>query len=262
MHQFDLPKVQGDLPKLTNIIYVSCDIKYYRMYVVALIRSTLALTKDIGIHVHLICYEKPTDLIKNDRTTHSYEIISRNFIQNIQFTTQADKISRQYNVHKNLDIYRLKEIIYFSCARFMQWHYIFKPYQHILQVDADTVLCKSFTVREFQRVTQSTRALPKPKDPANLIASTVSPGAFKGGMDFRKKFHDRLLEEFRKGAYWFLDQDILKELFSEIRYTPIPFNWGSWGINRDDIFSTGKGSKKHDWRFKARLDRWLRLEEK
>ena len=58
-----------------------------------------------------------------------------------------------------------------------------------------------------------------------------------------------MIEAFEKGIYWYVDQDVLKAVIAEWaklnkHWEKIPYKWNAWGMKRDEIFSTGKGSKK------------------
>ena len=71
-----------------------------------------------------------------------------------------------------------------------------------------------------------------------------------------------MIVAFTKEIYWFVDQDVLRDTMTEWAnmgetFEYIPYQWNAWGQKRYDIFSTGKGNKKNDRRFKAAQLNWL-----
>ena len=96
-----------------------------------------------------------------------------------------------------------------------------------------------------------------------FIASAITLGLGPNGMQFRDLFATRLIQGFEKGCYWYIDQDVLKDVVREwkvdykLPYNEIPYKWNAWGIKKDDIFSTGKGNKKNDIKYKSAQLKWL-----
>jgi len=96
-----------------------------------------------------------------------------------------------------------------------------------------------------------------------FIASALTLGLGSNGMQFRDLFAIRLIQGFEKGCYWYIDQDVLKDVVREwkvdynLPYHEIPYKWNAWGIKKDDIFSTGKGNKKNDIKYKSAQLKWL-----
>ena len=104
--------------------------------------------------------------------------------------------------------------------------------------------------------------MPKPKDPAVFIASAICLGTGQNGQMFRDLFSSRMIEAFEKEIYWYVDQDVLKSVMAEWKtmnkyFQEIPYKWVPWGLKKEDIFMTGKGSKKEDKRFKSAQLNWL-----
>ena len=67
---------------------------------------------------------------------------------------------------------------------------------------------------------------------------------------------------FENGCYWFVDQVVLRQVMAEWKnkgntYNHIPYKWNSWGIKKDNVFSTGKGNKKEGLKFKQAQLKWL-----
>ena len=95
----------------------------------------------------------------------------------------------------------------------------------------------------------------KIKDPSVFIASAICLGTGQNGVMFRELFSKRMIEAFEKEIYWYVDQDVLRNVMREWEtagrpWGKIPYKWNAWGQKRHDIFSTGKGDKKNDKRFK------------
>ena len=252
---FVLPPLQGDKPRGRHVIYVSCDTVYYHRMVRPLINSIVRQIDWIKVHVHLISYEIP-EIEKISRVSVSYEVINKDFINGIALHSDSKRQQRNKTILKTEDEYQIREKIYFSCARFMRMADLFHHNQHVLQIDADTVLCKPFLQKDFEALTKDPRGQRKTKDPDTLLASCISLGLGQAGIDFRQRFKDRLIETFEQGAFWFMDQCILKEIFSTIKFEPIGVLWCSWGEKRFMHFFTGKGDLKNQAEFVNRLERW------
>ena len=254
---FELPTLQGDKPTGQHVIYVSCDTEYYDRMVEPLIRSIVEQIDWLHVHVHLICYDQLLDDIYNhERVTFSYEIITKDFIEGIKLNTSAPRMYRNTQILRTDDQYVMKEKIYFSCARFMRLADLFESDQYVLQIDADSILCDPFGQEEFEALTVTPRGMRKPKDPDTLIASCIGLGTGEAGEEFRQRFQAGLLKGFTKGAYWFMDQHQLKNVFSDIEFETIDILWCSWGAKRGMHFFTGKGDLKNQQIFLDRVEKW------
>ena len=254
---FKLVPLGGSRPTGQHIVYVSCDMDYYRRMVVPLINSIIKQIDWIHVHVHLICYDQlPNDLYVHNRVTISHEIINKNFIDSIKLNMDRSRIYRNSQILRTDDEYVMKEKIYYSCARFMRMADLFDQKQYVLQIDADTILHRPFKQQDFESITATPRAMRKPKDPDTLIASCIGLGTGPEGEKFRQQFKSKLLENFEEGAYWFMDQHQLKSIFSEIEFENIDILWCSWGKKHHMRFFTGKGDLKNQAEFLNMVDRW------
>jgi lipopolysaccharide biosynthesis glycosyltransferase len=254
MQQFNIPTLQGQKPTAKHIIYVSCDDIYYVQHVVPLLKSIILQIDFIYVHVHVVTYKDNPEKIDNPRITFSWEKIDKDFINNIKLNPKT--YSDAQNILETADDYQIKEKIYFSCARFMRCAELFSPNQYVLQIDADSILNQPFKKEEFIELTENTRGMRKPKDPSKIMAGCLSFGRGQLGVEFRKNLSNLLLEEFEKGAYWFMDQACIKKLFEFVDFEPIPQQWCSWGIKKRDIFSTAKGKKKSKPRYLDKVEKW------
>jgi hypothetical protein len=238
------------------VIYFSCDLKYYQEHGIPLIKSIVNTISWIGVHVHLVLYRPPTNLFYHKRVSYTYEIITEEFVNSIVLATDSGKLTINKELLHTDNDYRIKEIIYFSCARFLKLSELFQKNQFVLQIDADAILFNEFSLNEFKDVTIKPRGMRKPKDPNTLIASCISLGTGDAGEHFKKVFSDLLYEEFSKGAYWYIDQEMLKKAFYNISFETIDTKWCNWGLKKTDYFSTGKGNKKTHPRFLERVSVW------
>jgi len=167
------------------------------------------------------------------------------------------------HIFKTDDLDYIARRTYLASVRFMRIAHLFKyDSQHILQVDCDTVLRNGFFQNEFQDLTRHVCVMPKPKDPSVFIASAICLGTGQNGIMFRELFSKRMIEAFEKEIYWYVDQDVLRNVMREWNtegrpWGNIPYKWNAWGQKRHDIFSTGKGDKKNDKRFKSAQLNWL-----
>lgn len=259
---FTLPELKGDRPRNKHIIYFSCDPKYWDYYGWALASSVLRYMPEMSVHCHLIIYDKKPkfELIKDKRITYSWETISTDFIKSIPVA--KDKMSEGETIFNTKDHTQIILKTYLASVRFMRMSQIFKEDQRVLQLDCDTVLQKPFYMQDFDRLTALPAVMPKPKDPNTFIASCLSPGIGVYGEKFKKEFADAMIDGFCKGAYWYIDQHILKEVMKSRRYIEIPYDWNSWGMKRSNIFVTGKGDRKHSLRYKRIMRHFCKPEHR
>lgn len=236
MQQFKLPEIHGNKPHLQNIIYFSCDETYYTEYGIPLIKSIIYQIPSIGVHCHIIKKDSNFNPIPFDRTTYTWEIIDDTFLSTIPLV--ESQTTGKYNKEKTA------EIVYYSCARFMQIDKIFSANHRVLQIDCDSILWQSFPLADFLEVTSEVKAMRKPKSPEKLIASAISFGHGIEGHRFRKMFAETLTDAFSKRAYWFVDQDVMQKVFN-FPFHPIPIFWNTWSFKkRAGYFRTAKGDKK------------------
>ena len=252
-----LPELLGSKPQGQRLIYVSSDMAYYDLYVRPLIHSIVDQIPWLHVHVHVVVDQvPPSDLEAHERVTHSWEILTPQFIDAMPMSVSTARNEMNGRMLKTMDPLEIKKKIYYSCARFMRMAELFGLNQQVLQIDADTILYMPFTLQEFDSVTQTPRAMRKPKDPDTLIASCVGLGTGSAGQQFREHFRDLLLATFDRGAYWFMDQDCLREAFRNIPFETIDILWCSWGNKRGMRFFTGKGDKKNQADFVNKVQRW------
>ena len=252
-----LPALQGNRSQGQHVIYVSSDMAYYDRYVRPLIHSVVRQISWIHVHVHVVVDQAPpADLEAHERVTHSWEIINPTFLERMPMSASMSRNEMNMRMLKTMDPTEIKKKIYYSCARFLRMAELFGPDQQVLQIDADTILNAPFTLDEFDSVTQTPRAMRKPKDPGTLIASCIGLGTGSAGHAFREHFRALLLDKFALGAYWFMDQDCLREAFSDIEFETIDILWCSWGNKRGMKFFTGKGDKKHQSDFVNKVESW------
>jgi lipopolysaccharide biosynthesis glycosyltransferase len=241
MQAFELPLVHGTCSFYDDVIFFSCDEKYYVEYGIPLIKSIINQINWIGIHCHVIYEdnEKSEILLSHPRLTHTYEIINQKFIDSIPYAPTKNVGLTKSNMEIN------PKIIYFACCRYLQLDKIITGHRRVLQIDCDTILFKSFSREEFINLTNSVRPMRKPKTPEKIIASAVSFGRGKEGKKFRHLLCEKIKERFNDGCYWFIDQVVLQEIFNTMQTIPIPQEWNTWSFKKKNAyFRTGKGNKK------------------
>lgn len=254
---FQLRPCQGQFPTGKHIIYVSADEEYYNKFVRSLVHSVLRQIDWIFVHVHVVCNNvPPADTIKNDRLTLSYEIIDQQFIDSIKLDQSPKRIAMNEKILNTNDVGQIKRKIYYSCARFLRMADLFGPDQYVLQIDADSILNLPFDQLSFETVTRVPRAMRKPKDWSTLMAGCLGLGTGSVGENFKQQFKANLLESFNTGVYWFVDQQVLKDVFSGTAFEPIDILWCSWGNKRDMHFFTAKGDKKNQADFLRKVEQW------
>jgi len=249
MQQFKLPEIHGITPTLQNIIYFSCDETYYNDFGIPLIKSIISQVSDIGVHCHIIKKNLDFQPTLFERTTYTWELIDDTFLSSIPLSQSPT--TGKYNKEKTA------EVVYYSCARFMQLDKIFSKHHRVLQIDCDSILWQSFPLADFLEVTNEVRAMRKPKSPEKLIASAISFGNGIEGHRFRKHFATELYTAFSTNAYWFIDQDVMQKVF-KFPFQSIPIFWNTWSFKkRAGYFRTAKGNKKNNDTFNNKRKYWL-----
>ena len=264
----NLPKLQGhEVPKnAEDIIFFSCDYDYFDRHGYALAQSIVRTVGWLHVHCHVINEGNINkvvldDLVKKYPFTYSYEDVSPTFYKDLDKNVKRMKEGR--HIFKTDDLDYIARRTYLASCRFMRLKELFdRETQYVFQLDCDTILRNGFHQNKFRDLAKDVRVMPKPKDPAVFIASALTLGTGQNGIQFRKQFSDNMIDAFHKPIYWYVDQDVLKNTMSEWKlsgkeYDHIPYTWNAWGQKRHDIFSTGKGDKKNDKRFKSAQLRWL-----
>ena len=265
---FELPKLLGhNVPdKAKDIIFFSCDYDYFDRHGYALAQSINRTIGWIHVHCHIINEGNMNQKVLDQLTLHhpftySYENIDKELYSNLKKNHKRKKEAQ--DIFKTGDLDYIARRTYLASARFMRLYEIFqKEDQHIFQLDCDTVLRNGFHQRDFRQIAENVAVMPKPKDPGIFIASALCLGLGDKGIRFRKLFSNNMIVAFTKEIYWFVDQDVLRDTMTEWAnmgetFEYIPYQWNAWGQKRYDIFSTGKGNKKNDRRFKAAQLNWL-----
>jgi hypothetical protein len=266
---FKLPKLKGSLvpQDRKEIIYFSCDYDYFDRHGYALSQSINRTLSWLHVHCHIINegnidHQVLKSLSARYKFTYTWEDIDNDFYKSLDKNNK--KMKEGIDIFKTRDLDYIARRTYLASARFMRLHEIFNcKEQHILALDCDTVLKNGFHKSDFVELSKHVGVMPKPKDPAVFIASALTLGTGDKGLEYRELLSTRMQEGFIKGCYWFIDQDILKEVIREWvkdrnnEFNKIPYKWNSWGLKRDDTFTTGKGNKKNDRRYKAAQLPWL-----
>lgn len=266
---FNLPRIFGSLvpEDARYITYFSCDYKYFDRHGYALQQSINRTLSWMHVHCHIINegdidHTALRELSKLHRFTYTWEDVSDEFYINLK--KNHKRMKDGMDIFKTSDINYIARRTYLASVRFMRLKELFlHKHQHILQIDCDSILRNGFHQSAFQELTQHVGVMPKPKDTGVFIASAITLGTNNDGLEFRQLFSEKMIEGFEDGCYWFIDQDVLKNVIVEWAggrkkpFNKIPYKWNAWGMKRDEIFSTGKGSKKEDRKFKAAQLRWL-----
>jgi hypothetical protein len=257
MQAFNIPDLQGTKPVGSDVIYFSCNKDYYYRFGVPLINSIIHTVDFLCIHIHLVL--KPEDICninitRHGRITYTHEVINNEFLSNIPINhSRINEGKVIWNTDNELDVI---EKTYYASARFMRLDELFTDSQYIFQIDCDSILRNKFTQNDYRRLTADVRLMPKPKDPDVIIASSVCLGQGTTGKEFRSLFSQKLKDAFATGAYWYVDQDVLKEVAATTEWKTIPFVWNSWKIATYDFFITGKGDRKDKDKFKRVQEHW------
>jgi hypothetical protein len=259
MTEFKLPKLEGDKSSGSHIIYYSCDPNYWNDYGIYLAKSTTFYNPDVYLHIHILFNNKVEHINKlNDpKISYSYELVTDKFLNSLKLTSNTYYRTRSYDLLHTKDEKIVKQKIYFASIRFIRIKELFKNSQHVLQLDADGLCRKKFNLTDFEKITKLPSAMRKPKDPNTLIASCITPGTGIESSKFKTNLAVQMTTAFAGEIYWFIDQVILKKVFSKFKFESIPYHWNAWGFKPADIFSTAKGKKKNNWRYLDVRANWL-----
>ena len=171
---FDKLSIEGDLPiNKQNIIYFSCDPKYWAEYGQYLAKSTLHFNHhQVHVHVHLI-YEQdehnPKDYISDPGITYTFERHPKDFYDQFRLDTKNSLFGRGMEICNTRQHDEFKQKIYWSSRRFMIMDKLFDTHQHVLQLDADGLCRVTFALHHYQRITKTPSAMRKPKDRFSAI---------------------------------------------------------------------------------------------
>ena len=269
--QFDKLPLEGELPtNKQNIIYYSCDPKYWAEYGQYLAKSTLHYNRhQAHVHVHIIHEQEehdPKQFLQDKAITYTFERHSEDFYEQFTLDFNNKLFGSGMEICNTKDKLEFKKKIYWSSRRFMIMDKIFSTHQHVLQLDADGLCRCTFADHHFKRITKTPSAMRKPKDRSVYIASCISPGIGEEGDRFKKHLGQQMTMAFQRPIYWFVDQHILKQIFDNWDGTPmeeIPYAWNSWGLKSGgEIFSTAKGTKKYGTRYKNLKYNWYTDKQK
>lgn len=265
---FKLPKLQGTKCPTESkyVIYFSCDYDYFDRHGFALQQSINRTLSWMHVHCHIINegninHTTLKHLSEKFRFTYTWEDVTDKFY--VDLPKRTSKMKEGMDIFKTKDVNYIARRTYLASVRFMRLPELFpNDTQHILQIDCDTILRNGFHKTDFENITTMPSVMPKPKDPSVFIASAISLGKGNHGTIFKNRFSQEMIKGFQAGCYWFIDQDILRSTVGtlgkeNIGIGKIGYKWNAWGIKKDDIFSTGKGDKKENRKFKLAQFNWL-----
>ena len=265
---FKLPELRGHMcpREEPNIIYFSCDYNYFDRHGFALQQSINRTVGWVHVHCHIINegnidHTLLKDLMGRYKFTYTWEDTNEQFYKDLP--KNKSMMGEGMQIFKTSDIDYIARRTYLASVRFIRMAEIFTyPHQRILQIDCDSILRNGFHGHEFEEVTNAVGVMPKPKEQHIFIASALSPGIETKGIEWRNLFARRMITAFENGCYWFVDQVVLRQVMAEWKsmgndYNHIGYNWNSWGIKKNNVFSTGKGNKKEGLKFKQAQLKWL-----
>lgn len=198
-------------------ILIACDSKYYKNWAINCIKSIQLYAPWISITVVLVNPDTNFESIPNVKY----------HIDRIEFPNEESKVA------------------YFQAVRFLKCSEIFPNNELVMAIDCDTVLTRSFTEKEFRRI--STKIHVQRHHKADRwMAGLVT---FGDDSKFRNYFKEQLLQlPLEKWEYGW-DQKILNNLNAEFQYIPLQVgDWMSFGKG-GGIFLTLKGSQKYSEKY-------------
>lgn len=191
-------------------IFIACDGLYYDKWGINCLKSIKFHVPWINLTAHIV----------NPQETVEIEGI-RYFYENIDFKNDSSKIS------------------YYQAVRFLKCADYFDNNDLVMSIDCDTVLMRSFTKKEFQRVCEIVSVQRHQKD-KRWMAGLVTYGRNNFKQRFKEELLSRPVDSWLAG--W--DQDVLETLNKEFTYNKLMVgDWMSFGRGKG-IFLTLKGDQK------------------
>ncbi len=191
-------------------IFIACDGLYYTQWGINCLRSIQHHVPWIKLTAHIV---NPTDVNELPGVRYFYE--------EQLFENDSSKIS------------------YYQAVRFVKCAEYFANNELVMSIDCDTVLMRSFSPQEFQKITEIVSVQRHQKD-KRWMAGLVTYGT----NNFRQRFREELLKEPFNTWIYGKDQDVLEVLNKEFEYNKLMVgDWMSFGRG-GGTFLTLKGDQK------------------
>ena len=232
----------GDIPShRDDVIFASCDEKYFYDHAPALIAS--CCHSENSLHIHIV---NPSDEVWADTVIfkEKAEVIN----PNISLT-----ISGEVN---NSELLKENPRTYYACNRFIMLPTFLQQFKRMLVVDIDCFLMKHIDFDTFENADIGI-FLREPL-PNMGLQTSVAAGAFYAsvkGMAFAESLSQTLL---RSNMDWFVDQIALWQLYQhfkdnkEIKFMDLGAfrdhdkSFMDWEFVEGSTIWTGKGPRKYE----------------
>jgi len=228
----------GDIPSSPQeVIFASCDEKYFYDHAPALIAS--CCKSNNSLHLHII---NPTDKVWPD--TVLFKEKTKKLNPNISLTISGE-------INKN-DVLKKNARTYYACNRFIMLPTFLQQFKSMLVVDIDCFIMKHIDFKDFSNADIGI-FLREPL-PNMGPQTSVAAGAFYaslGGMEFAQALSSTLLGS---NMDWFVDQIALWKLynhFNDVKRDLKIMDLGDdmfmdWEFVDNSVIWTGKGPRKYE----------------
>lgn len=191
-------------------IFIACDGLYYNRWGINCLKSIKHHVPWIRLTAHIV----------NADNAQEIEGI-RYFYEDREFSNDASKIS------------------YYQAVRFIKCAEYFDNNELVMSIDCDTVLMRSFSKKEFQKICEIVSVQRHQKD-KRWMAGLVTYGK----NNFKQRFKEELLKTPINTWVPGRDQDVLEILNQEFEYNKLMVgDWMSFGRG-GGTFLTLKGDQK------------------
>jgi len=260
-----LPPIQGKLNQSGFFVYAAADRVYFDIHGRALIRSILANTPNLGIHMHI--YDPTEEQLAYCRQ-HAQVSVTWETTDPLEFENSATEWQhrtqfandRQRQMWKKGRVGGRDELIklirqtYFACMRFVRLAEILQPGQRCLEIDVDGLVRATFDIDlgpcDFY-------LYEKPKDGTHLAGAILFNGQ-SGSHDFLQAYGQAMRKNIeRNDIYWFLDQVVLDQLVPHYNKGLLPMSYIDWAMREDSAIWSAKGKRKELEIFKKEQAKYL-----
>jgi len=206
--------------------YLPCNSDYFNQWGKIFILSAKQYVPWINIHCHIFdMIEKDKNWCRKHNVTFTEEVTPK------QYQTLEEKKGYWVNV------------------RFCRVPEIFNDATTVMCVDADSVVIKEITNKEFIKDTSRDWVVVREKGEGSIGSCVV----FSANCPARFIVKERLIQEADKDDFvWYLDQLTFDKLIQEKILSPFSMKYSDYQCREDNKIWTGKGTRKFKKKKKQR----------
>ena len=210
-----------------NYFYFAADNIYFDLYGKALVLSLLDRAPWAKIHIHFF------------NQTTSQQLWCNN--KNITYTNET--VDSSHTEFKTLC----------ACIRFVRIPEIFKDTARIMAFDCDVIVNNDIPNQKFLKDTLVSKVIIRKEN--RSLASAVSFGNDSARHILRKKI---LLNFEADNIYWFLDQDVMDEMYKEGSLSALDKDWSNSKMKQSAMIWNAKGERKFKIKYQQLIDIYIK----